>query len=203
MAKINEIDITSLLFQEGSAPSTPASTKWRAYFKTDGLYYKDDAGAETGPLAAAASGLVYDEEIRTAGNLSITSTSAGAAAPTLGTLTVAAASGDLLLIGLNAYLPSDTELMRLDVATIVSAAAVNYVSSRSGTPASVGVPAWRGTASVEVPIGGSIPYIVQAGDISGGNVELGLRAWLSSGTSRSIAADSGSPLTFWVENRGQ
>jgi hypothetical protein len=55
MAKISDVDVTSLLFQEGSAPATPAATKWRAYFKTSGLFYKDDAGTETGPLAAAAS----------------------------------------------------------------------------------------------------------------------------------------------------
>lgn len=57
MATIDEIDITSLLFQEGSAPSTPASTKWRAYFKTDGLYVMDDAGTEIGPLATGGAGL--------------------------------------------------------------------------------------------------------------------------------------------------
>lgn len=53
MAKISEIDVPSLLWQEGSAPSTPAATKWRLYFTTAGLFYKDDAGAVTGPLAAA------------------------------------------------------------------------------------------------------------------------------------------------------
>lgn len=57
MAKIQDIDVTSLLFQEGSAPATPASTKWRLYTKTTGLFYKDDAGVETGPLAAASGGL--------------------------------------------------------------------------------------------------------------------------------------------------
>lgn len=40
-------------FAEGSSPSTPASTKWRLYFKTDGAYVIDDAGTETGPLAEA------------------------------------------------------------------------------------------------------------------------------------------------------
>lgn len=53
MAKITDIDITSLLFQEGSVPSTPASTKWRAYFKTTGMFVVDDVGTETGPLGAA------------------------------------------------------------------------------------------------------------------------------------------------------
>jgi hypothetical protein len=55
MAKISDVDVTSLLFQEGSAPATPAATKWRAYFKTSGLFYKDDAGTETGPLAASGA----------------------------------------------------------------------------------------------------------------------------------------------------
>ena len=56
MAKLSGITATSITWQEASAPSTPAATKWVAYFKTDGLYYKDDAGAETGPLAAAGAG---------------------------------------------------------------------------------------------------------------------------------------------------
>lgn len=44
-------------FAEGTAaPSTPAATKWRQYFKTDGMYYVDDAGLEVGPLAAAVAG---------------------------------------------------------------------------------------------------------------------------------------------------
>lgn len=55
MGKVNDATITSLLFQEGSVPTTPASTKWKAYFKTTGLFVVDDAGAETGPLAAATS----------------------------------------------------------------------------------------------------------------------------------------------------
>lgn len=54
MATIDAIDITSLLFQEGSAPGTPASTKWRLYFKTDGAYTKDDAGTE---VALGSGGL--------------------------------------------------------------------------------------------------------------------------------------------------
>lgn len=59
MAKINDIDITSLLFQEGSAPTTPASTKWRLYFKTTGLFVREDTGTEVGPLAAATAGTTF------------------------------------------------------------------------------------------------------------------------------------------------
>lgn len=52
-------ETTFIQFAEGSAPSTPASTKWRAYFKTDGLYVIDDAGTETGPLAAAVAAATF------------------------------------------------------------------------------------------------------------------------------------------------
>lgn len=55
MAKISGIDVPELTFPEGTAPSTPASTKWKVYTKTDGLYYMDDAGTETGPLAASVA----------------------------------------------------------------------------------------------------------------------------------------------------
>lgn len=37
--------------EQGSDPSTPASTKWKLYFKSGGLYYIDDAGAVIGPLS--------------------------------------------------------------------------------------------------------------------------------------------------------
>lgn len=33
--------------KEGTAPTTPATGYWRAYFKSDGLYVLDDAGVET------------------------------------------------------------------------------------------------------------------------------------------------------------
>lgn len=39
-----------IMQEEASTPSTPASGKWVAYFKASGLYVKDDAGNEYGPL---------------------------------------------------------------------------------------------------------------------------------------------------------
>lgn len=60
MAKIEDVDNTSLLFSEqASAPTTPATGKWRAYFKSDGLYIVDDAGTETGPFAESTSAPTY------------------------------------------------------------------------------------------------------------------------------------------------
>lgn len=46
--KIADHPNSSLLFEEGTSPSTPASGQVRLYAKSDGkLYAKDDAGAET------------------------------------------------------------------------------------------------------------------------------------------------------------
>lgn len=39
-----------IMQEEASVPSTPTSGKWKAYFKASGLYVKDDAGNEYGPL---------------------------------------------------------------------------------------------------------------------------------------------------------
>jgi hypothetical protein len=55
MAKIDDVQIPSLLFSEGSAPSTPASGFGRIYVKTTGLFFIGDNGVEVGPLAAAVA----------------------------------------------------------------------------------------------------------------------------------------------------
>lgn len=36
--------------EQGSAPGTPASTLWKVYFKSTGLFVLDDAGLEHGPF---------------------------------------------------------------------------------------------------------------------------------------------------------
>jgi hypothetical protein len=41
--------------KEGDAPSTPNTGRWRVYFETGGLYYKEDDGTEVGPLGAAGA----------------------------------------------------------------------------------------------------------------------------------------------------
>lgn len=57
MAKISDIEIPSLLFDEqASDPATPAAGFGRLYVKSDGVYFVDDAGVVTGPLSEAAPG---------------------------------------------------------------------------------------------------------------------------------------------------
>ena len=48
---------TNLLLEElGAAPATPATGAWKAFFKSDGLYVVDDAGAVTGPFGTGGGG---------------------------------------------------------------------------------------------------------------------------------------------------
>ena len=48
--------MSKFIFQEQAAnPDTPATGKWAFFFKADGLYYIDDAGVVTGPVAAGVA----------------------------------------------------------------------------------------------------------------------------------------------------
>lgn len=78
MAKISDIEIPKLLFDEAAAPATPAATNVALYAKADGLLYsKDDAGVET-PLGGGAGGGGFSEGVfvkDTAGGADLTTTS--------------------------------------------------------------------------------------------------------------------------------
>lgn len=141
----------------------------------------------------------------TSGDVTISATTAVAASSVSGLadLTLAAASGDTLLIGASGRCANTTAIaLKLDVGTLVSAAIVNFVSSASGTAASNGLSAWLIAASESNDFGPVVPYVVQSGDISGGNVVLRLIAWLAS-SSRVLSASTSNPLMWWAMNLGQ
>lgn len=53
----------ALLVEElGSDPSTPASSHWKIYMKSGGLYYKDDAGNVIGPLIKEKHAWLREEQ---------------------------------------------------------------------------------------------------------------------------------------------
>ncbi len=60
-----------IMQEEASTPSTPASGKWVAYFKSTGLFIKEDTGTETGPLGTGggSSGLTVTAASVTTGNV--------------------------------------------------------------------------------------------------------------------------------------
>lgn len=57
--------------EQASDPSTPAASKWKLFFKADGLYIIDDAGTVDGPISGAApvdnstESYVFDASIAT------------------------------------------------------------------------------------------------------------------------------------------
>lgn len=113
-------------------------------------------------------------------------------------LTIAAVAGDLILVGVSAVWDSQAVVGYLDVATWVSGAAVNYLSAGS----SQGVSAWYGPTGVRTSVGGTAAYVVQAGDISGGNVVLRLMYKTSTATNRTLFANANLPLNFHAVNVG-
>jgi hypothetical protein len=58
-----------ILQQQGSAPTTPPSGKWRLYTKADGLYTVDDAGTEVGPLTGAGSSVGFANPMTALGDI--------------------------------------------------------------------------------------------------------------------------------------
>lgn len=221
MAKIDDVEIPTLLFDEqGSDPSTPASTLWRLYFKATGFFHKDDAGVVRGPLidetahdaldhtgltgVGGGGGIVSSANQRyTAGNITVPQPNM-AALTGPSDLTLSASSGDILLIGLSARnSDSDADSYGLDMATIVSASPVNYLSSHTGTPITTGVAAWFGGTGANGRSGGAVYYVVQSGDISGGNVTL-RHYGRASGAGKSINADgSAGVFESFAINLGQ
>lgn len=190
---------------EGAAPSNPAAGKRRVYAKTDGVYERDDAGTEAGPIGSGGGGsgvLAFDYNVYTGGDITFSSTTpAAVSGPT--DLTVAAVTGDIVELAISAIINNTTAVsLGFDFATIVSASPVNYLSSGTGTPITIGVMGWFVPINQSHPVSGGYKYVVQAGDISGGNVVFRLYARVSSG-SRVIAAAATTPLWTQATNLGQ
>lgn len=114
---------------------------------------------------------------------------------------VIAQAGDKLVIEPLLRVSNTATTLVLDAGTTVSGAAVNYVSSGTGTPTGGGVPAWtrQSSQSTYQQVTGGIPYTVQAADISGGAVTVQMYAKVFSG-SRTVAASAGDPAFFRVHN---
>lgn len=183
---------------EGTPLATGATT---LDFVGAGVTASGTGAEKTITIPGSSGGLVaYDINIYTGGDITFNNTTLSAVSgPT--DLVVAASAGDVLMVGLSARCPNSTaQSMTFDFATIVSASPVNYVSPASGTPVNVPTPWYIGSAD-QGSVNGPFPYVVQGGDISGGNVTL--RLYARSSGSRVIAAAAAQPLVTWVTNLGQ
>lgn len=180
----------------GSADNTVV----RKAVGTDGQVLTADtasAGGVKWAAAAAASGVVVSRRaVRTAGTLSVTSTTFTAADTALD-LTMPAATGDIIEVAPNGLWGPEAITGEMDVATMVSGSPVNYVSGSNAR----GVGGWSGPASQSESIGGPVQYTLVAGDISGGNVTLRLMVKvLTAGTKTLFAQSNSYPLYFSVKN---
>lgn len=135
---------------------------------------------------------------RTAGDLSFNSTGWQDVSTSLD-MTLPAQVGDTIEYSASFLVQSAANALAIDVATIVGGSPVNYFGA-SGGATDNGVMAWYCPSSVTVPVGGSTFYVLQAGDISGGNVTLRLRIRPANTTSRSISASAVNPLMVAVRN---
>jgi hypothetical protein len=121
-------------------------------------------------------------------------------------LVIVAAVNDFLGVAIQAVIMDTGAELILDMATRVSGADVNYLSSGTGTPRFNGaLPPWLQTTigSGNFPtIEGEVLYKVQAGDIAAGTVTL--RPYgAGDGGSRVVIRSAAFPLRCWVKNYGQ
>lgn len=120
-------------------------------------------------------------------------------------ITLDAAAGDRLEIGLQAIC-TGTEAVSLNLTAMsfVSAALTNDLfegAAKSDT--TNGVPGWRmASAAVSNGSGAFISPALVSGDISGGTVVVTLAYRTSSNTNRVLRADTTLPLDFWAKNLG-
>lgn len=114
-------------------------------------------------------------------------------------ITVAAATGDVVMVGVSGRSTNEAGYLFLDAASMVSGSPVNYISG--GTGSSEGVQAWQmNNLSTDYRgFGGSVLYTLASGDISSGNLTLRLFFKYAT-TARGFALSSNDPLHFWVVN---
>jgi hypothetical protein len=206
---LDTILIPSLRLEEiasdGSTLTNPAADSRRLFLGEDGLLHLiDSSGTVTdvgSGVGGGIDGLRETRATRTSGNLSPNSNGAWADLDTGLDLTIAAATSDKLLIGFNTRSGSENVTLYLDVATIVSASPVNYVAS--GGTVGRGIGGWIHPPNINAHNGGPVPYTVQSGDISGGNVVLRLRYSTSSATAKTLVATTSEPMVFWAINLKQ
>lgn len=141
---------------------------------------------------------------RTSGNLAPNSTSwadldtSGSAAARDLDVIIPASAGDVIYVAPNFVVGTDAVDLYLDVATIVSSAVVNTFSGQAG-----GIGGWFCGSGLIVGITGPAGYVVQAGDISGGNVRCRMRYKTGAANAKTVYASTAQwPFKIGGGNQG-
>jgi len=119
-------------------------------------------------------------------------------------LTLAAAAGDVIEVGLSALAGSDAVDGYLDAVTVVSGTATNSFATGGTLPSGShqGVMAWRGSSNTTASLGGSVWYKLVSGDVSSSAVVLRLRYRTSTATNKILFGSTVTPLVFTARNHG-
>jgi hypothetical protein len=120
-----------------------------------------------------------------------------------GDITLAASAGDVVEVAFSALAGNQATDIFLDTVTVVSGSPVNAFGNAT-TPSNShqGILAWASVGGFYNFIGGNYFYTLVAGDVSGGNVLLRMRARTAAGIARDIAGSANQPQTFFARNHG-
>lgn len=114
---------------------------------------------------------------------------------------VAADSGDLLLISIDmAYDPSGTS-QKMDFAILVGSTPIRYASTGTGTPATNGDPALSYGTGQARTTGFMRPFVLQSGDVNSGTF-TGTLMTFGPGSSGTIYSSATNPLIVSIINMG-
>lgn len=164
----------------------------------DDTKYLDGTGAFTTPTGGGG-GMIFKRGTLTTGDITVNN-AAYAALAGLADIVIPAHAGDGLMITLSSrwFTPATNASGIADVASIVGAGIVNYMSGAGA--AGFGFTAWAAPA-ITMAIGAPVTYIVQAGDISGGTVTCRLLVRRDT-ASIHLKANAAEPFQWWVANIG-
>lgn len=159
------------------------------------LYGKVGASTRTLLASATQTAIVWAVKCNsTVSKATCTGTIGTSRSLMTGSVTVPAAVGTVLcFVPAVVVNPNAGAVGYFDAATVVSGSPVNYFSTGSSSPAAEGYPAWRCDYNDYEPLRGSALYVVQAGDISGGNVTVRLSGLTAASTR---ALDPGSAISL-------
>lgn len=152
-------------------------------------------------LYVANAVTVFDFAERSSGNLTLNST-AWTNLDTGLDLVLDAVAGDVIEVGGTWRFQGEAVEARLDVASLVAAAPVNYWSNGTATPATNGIIGFGGPASIASTSGGSMMRACVAGDLSLGTLTLRLRYKTDAATNKTLLAATTERFYWWAKNLG-
>ena len=205
--------LLSDVIRRGTTAAKPAATAVAGgtlYFDTDLDKLQRSSGSawedvERADPASGSGSVVADSNLLTSGDKSL-NTIGWQNFDTTIDITLAAATGNWVEVGLGAFTAAAVNTLAWDVVTVVGGSPVSSVAGAVAIASrpSNGNPGWycppsASTTAMNRTVSGSIMYQLGAGDVSGGNVVLRVQVNPNSTTARSVSANANTPFIFWAK----